>query len=437
VVLDSMLKSSFLKRLSTLIVFGIAICAALPALARRRSVAHHPPATFSNQIVRVFQEHCQVCHHPGGIGPFSLTTYESAKANAAMIAFMTSTKKMPPIRGLDGCTEFDKPNRLSPAKIALIQQWVRSGAPEGNRADLPPPLHFNDEWTLGEPDVIVQMPAPYLGSASTDTFRLFPLVPAFDRDVYITGIEVRPGPYAHHAAVWADASGKSDELDAKDAEPGFFNGADLGFEPSAFLATWTPGQQPFRFPPGHAIRIPKGSKVVLDIHLHPHHGQIGPEQTRIGLHLADAPVHKLVEYGSVDNPSFLIPANANDFPVRASWTPGRAIHILGAGTHAHRLLKSFSSTATLPDGSTRCIMKIDDWDWRWQGLLPYAQSLPLPAGTRIDMEGLYDNTESNPFQEFFPPRDIPYGGRADEEMCRVYFTFTWDDVVVDIDPNAP
>src|SRR5258706_988651 len=36
------------------------------------------PVTFSNQIVRIFQENCQTCHREGGIAPFSLTTYEAA-----------------------------------------------------------------------------------------------------------------------------------------------------------------------------------------------------------------------------------------------------------------------------------------------------------------------------------------------------------------------
>jgi hypothetical protein len=422
-------------RVRAVLVLAVLLSLAFSAQARRRAAATPAALTFSRQIVRIFQEHCQSCHHDGGIAPFSLERYPDAKLRAAMIAFMTSTRKMPPIRGLHDCTEFENANKLSPSELSMIQQWVKNGAPEGDRADLPPPRTFDDQWQLGEPDVVVQMPEPYLGSPTGDTFRLFPLAPVFDRDLYVTAVEVRPGPYAHHAAVWGDASGKSDELDARDPGPGFFNGSDLGFVPSAFLATWTPGQQAFRFPPGHAIRIPAGSKIVLDIHLHPHHGMIGPEQTRIGLHLADGPVHKLVQYGSVDNDNFVIPANAPAFPVRKSWTPDRGIHILGAGAHAHRLMKTFSSTATLPDGSTRCLVSIDDWDWRWQGLLPYAEPMALPAGTRIDMEGIFDNTESNPFQVHFPPIDIPYGGTGEEnEMCRVYFTFTWDDEVVDVRP---
>ena len=35
--------------------------------------------TFSNEVVRILQENCQVCHQPGGIGPMSLMTYQDVR----------------------------------------------------------------------------------------------------------------------------------------------------------------------------------------------------------------------------------------------------------------------------------------------------------------------------------------------------------------------
>ncbi len=419
-------------------IAAILLSAAPLLLANRRHVAAPPGTpTFSREVVRIFQAHCQSCHRPEGIGPFSLTEYASAKPYAQLIRFMTASRRMPPFRPTEGCGDFSEANRLSSSQMATIAAWVNAGAPEGNRAELPPPLAFRSDWTLGPPDVIAMQPKPYLTHRTNeDTHRLFPLPTVFDRDVYVTAMEIRPGAghYVHHVAVYTDASGKSDEIDAADEEPGYRYDAELGFEAYAFLGTWTPGQKPFLLPEGTAIKVPKGSKVVMDLHIHPHHGHVEPDQTMIGLHLADTPIRKLVNYGSVNNTSFVIPAGDPAYKVTQSWTTDRPMEILGIGGHAHALAKTFRTTATLPDGSTKCLIYIDDWDWNWQGLHTYSAPLPLPAGTRLDMEGAFDNSASNPNQHFHPPRDIPYGGHFDDEMCFAYFTFIWGDEVVNITP---
>jgi hypothetical protein len=64
--------------------------------ARQRAVLHPAPPpqitsgpTFSNEVVRVFQNRCQTCHHPGDIAPFSLMTYADTAPHADAIKFMT------------------------------------------------------------------------------------------------------------------------------------------------------------------------------------------------------------------------------------------------------------------------------------------------------------------------------------------------------------
>ena len=54
-----------------------------PLPYRSRS-AHVQPVTFNNQIVRIMQENCQGCHHPGEVAPFSLMSYEDAASRAAL-----------------------------------------------------------------------------------------------------------------------------------------------------------------------------------------------------------------------------------------------------------------------------------------------------------------------------------------------------------------
>src|SRR6266705_889827 len=54
------------------------------------------PVTFNNQVVRVFQQHCQTCHRPGEVAPFSLTTYPDAHARRDDIREAVEARHMPP-----------------------------------------------------------------------------------------------------------------------------------------------------------------------------------------------------------------------------------------------------------------------------------------------------------------------------------------------------
>ena len=69
-------------------VFQLSLIAAaftLLVLGSGKSSAFQDEVTFNNQVVRIFQAKCQVCHHPGDIAPFSLMTYAEARPWARAI----------------------------------------------------------------------------------------------------------------------------------------------------------------------------------------------------------------------------------------------------------------------------------------------------------------------------------------------------------------
>ena len=58
-----------------------------------------PPATgptFHKDVEAILQQHCQTCHSPGHIAPFSLLTYADAKSVAGLMEKDTTAKIMPP-----------------------------------------------------------------------------------------------------------------------------------------------------------------------------------------------------------------------------------------------------------------------------------------------------------------------------------------------------
>src|SRR5216117_191824 len=118
--------------------------------------------TFTKDVAPILQRSCQTCHRPGSIAPMSLLTYEEARPWAKAIKENVVLRNMPPwhIDPNIGISKFKNSVALSDQEIATIAQWVDSGAPKGDPADMPRPRKFddNDKWSIGTPDLIVEMP---------------------------------------------------------------------------------------------------------------------------------------------------------------------------------------------------------------------------------------------------------------------------------------
>ena len=76
---------------------------------------------------------------------------------------------------------------------------------------------------------------------------------------------------------------------------------------------------------------------------------------------------------------------------------------LPIAAHAHYLGKEIRADATLPNGTVRPLLWIQDWDFNWQDRYDYKEPVLLPKGTRIDMAISYDNSADNPRNPCNPP----------------------------------
>ena len=129
--------------------------------------------TYSKEVARILQSKCQSCHHPGDIAPFSLMTYKDTKQFAAALKAAVVSKRMPPWKPLPSCGNFRDVRQLTDAELATLTQWVDSGAPEGDPADLSTALNFPDGWSLGEPDLIIRYDEDYTPPKDQDMYRCF------------------------------------------------------------------------------------------------------------------------------------------------------------------------------------------------------------------------------------------------------------------------
>jgi mono/diheme cytochrome c family protein len=385
--------------------------------------------TFTRDVAPILQQRCQGCHRPRQVAPFSLLTYEQAAAWAKEIQQVTAARKMPPWKAAPDFGDIGDARRLTDAEIATIHRWVDAGAPKGDPRQMPPPRTFQDGWALGTPDLIVEPEEAYpLEAEGKDVYRQFILPVVFKEEKWVTAMEVAAQNRAivHHVIAYLDPEGKAAALDAADPGPGYStSGGGPGFFPAPWLGGWAPGNTPHFAPPGCAVRIPAGSRIVLQVHYHKN-GKPETDRTRIGLHFAKSPVEKRLRIAPLLNLGLDIPAGAESHEVTARLRVPQDIHVLNVTPHMHLLGRQMKVTATLPDGTVKPIIWIPDWDFRWQETYRFREPVPLPKGTLVELTATYDNSEKNANNPHQPPQRVRWGEETTDEMCIAFLTFTVD-----------
>ncbi len=403
---------------STLVATALLSC--MPALAT-------PPAqvpTFTRDVAPLVFHHCAPCHRPGGAAPFSLLQYEDVRRHGRQIVRVTGDRYMPPWLPEPGYGEFAGRRALAKDEIQLLADWGEQGMTRGDPAELPPAPTWPAGWQLGVPDLVVELPQPFvLPAEGKDVVRNFVLPLPVDTTRYVRAIELRPGSprIVHHAVMQVDRTRSSRELDARDPQPGF-DGMDLGDSqaPDGQLLGWTPGTVPFAGHPGIAWKLEPGTDLVLQMHLRPT-GKPEPIQPSVGLYFAAEPPTRQLWGFTLYSTKIDIPAGERAYTIENRFRLPSGMSLLGIYPHAHYLGKTIHATATLPDGSTRWLLRIDDWDFNWQDQYRYAEPIALPAGTTLTMRYTYDNSADNPRNPSVPPRRVRLGNQSTDEMGTLSF----------------
>ena len=376
-------------------------------------------ATFARDVAPLIFEHCAPCHRPGEIGPFSLLTYRDVRQRATQIAEVTSRRLMPPWKPQGAHDEFIGARVLRDDQIDIIRRWVADGAVEGDPSQLPPAPHWTGGWQLGAPDLIVAMPDEFvLGPGGGDVFRTFVIPIPTTRARYVKAVEFHPGNAraVHHANFGVDRTRSSRRLDLQDAEPGYTGGMvpDAAYPPGHMLG-WTPGQRPRPSPEGAAWRLEADSDLVVQLHMQPT-GKPEPVRARMGFYFTDeAPVRTPVGL-RLGSQTIDIPPGTEAYVVSDTYRVPVDVEVHAIQPHAHNLARRMAAAATLPDGRSRPLIAIDDWDFRWQEVYRYARPVVLPRGTTVSMRFTYDNSEGNARNPHRPPRRVVWGQNTADEM---------------------
>lgn len=382
--------------------------------------------TFNRDIAPIMFRSCASCHRPGEAAPFSLLSYSDVKKHARQIAEVTRSRAMPPWLPEPQELRFADEQRLSAAEIDRIATWVEQGAVEGNTKDLPPAPTFVEGWRLGKPDLVLTATKPLtLPPQGTDTYWNFIFPVPIEETRWVKAIEIRPGDkrYVHHANILVDRAGASRK---RESEPGAgFGGMEIRiesqvFDPDSHLLFWKPGTIPSPEPEGMALRLDKGTDLILNTHLQPS-GKPETIQPSIGLYFTAHPATKFPMLLQLENDAKLdIPAGETNFVVTDEFTIPVDVDLMAIYPHAHYLGRDIQAFATLPGGSKKTLIHIPQWNLNWQAVYRYAQPVRLPKGTTVSLRYTYDNSDENPMNPNHPPVRVVGGNRSSDEMCHLW-----------------
>ncbi|MBK8699849.1 MAG: cytochrome c [Saprospiraceae bacterium] len=386
--------------------------------------------SFTKDIASIVYNKCANCHRPGEIGPFSLTNYEEVRSYGETIKFVTGIKYMPPWKADPSYQHFLEENFLSDEQIKAISDWVDNGMPYGNAAEEPSFPDYPEGSTLGVPDLVLRFATKHEHKGnSADEYRYFVLPTGLTENKRIKAIELRPGNkrIVHHALFFQDTTGKARGYDAQTPEYGF-PGNTSGFDVNSVLLYeqypgYVPGQKPIRYPESIGQKMNKNADLVIQMHYAPT-PVTEYDSSTVNIFFADDDeqidryvTDKIMLPNELPGGfgSFFIPANQKK-TFTGRWKTTKDVSFLSVFPHMHLLGKRWKVWLERPDGSKENLIKIDDWDFNWQGGYYFTRLIVAPKGSTVVAEAEYDNTTNNPLNPNNPPKLVFWGEKTSDEM---------------------
>jgi hypothetical protein len=403
----------------------------LAAVPVRTADLSASPVTFAKDIAPIFQDKCQSCHRPDSIAPMSLISYDEVRPWARAIKARVAARTMPPwhMDKTVGIQHFANDASLSDRQIDTILRWVDAGAPLGNAADMPAPIKWPTEnrWEFGQPDLIVKSPAWHMPAESQDAWYKPIVDTGLTEARWVRAIEIRPSTQkgrriTHHALARLKQDDGGDPLktsgDSADATGGLF-------------MEWAVGKQGETMRPNTGKLMLPGSKIIFDIHYHAV-GEDITDSVELGIYFypkGQEPKYRTVlgSFESIAGGKEALDIPPNSIAVTSdTHVMKRAGRIENFQPHMHLRGKAMLMEAILPDGTTRTLSYVNNFQFNWHLNYVYADDAAplLPRGTILKFTSWHDNTAANKDNPD-PNQWVGWGERTVDEMAHAWVNITY------------
>jgi len=355
------------------------------------------PLTYTRDIAPILAQNCLSCHTKGGLGPFSMSSYRKVTGWSDMIAEVILTKQMPPWHADPNVGEFSNDCSLSPEEAHKIITWIAAGTPKGEGPD--PLIDVKPsipEWHLGMPDQVIKLPAQKVGAEGIFDYRYVTIDNPFDRDVWLTATEIRPGNtrVLHHVIVTSHPAEKR--------------------KPEQWITGYAPGTQGQEYPDGSSVHLRKGHKLRFQLH-YTASGKEETDETQLGFHYSDKPTAKIFRTAVIAYNKFRIPPGIMSYGVSKTLPFRKNATLYAINPHMHFRGKFMNFEAEFPDGRRQPLLSVPNYNFNWQRTYILKNPLELPAGSLVHITNAWDNSNLNPHNPD-PKKTVKWGEQSFDEM---------------------
>jgi len=372
--------------------------------------------TYSKEVARIVQKHCQECHRPGQVAPMALMTYDDAVAWSETMREVLQDSRMPPWYADPHYGKFSNDRTLADADRKTLLSWIEEGCPKGDDKDLPPAREFVEGWVIGKPELVLSMEeefsVPAVGPKTGVPYQNFTVKTHFTEDRWISRAEAKPGNLAvvHHIVIFI-------------IEPGRKFIPKAGNAP--VLCGTAPGDMPVILPPGMAKKVPAGSELVFQMHYTPN-GMAQKDRSSVGLIFAKEPPKFEVGVRPIANPVMLrIPPGDDNFQMESQYVLPRDSLILSFMPHMHLRGKDFLYEVIYPDGKKETLLSVPRYNFNWQSVYRFEKPIEVPKGTKVHCIAHFDNSAKNPSNPD-PTQLVKWGDQTWEEMMIGWMDFAYE-----------
>lgn len=385
--------------------------------------------TYYKDVAPIINASCVGCHSTGGIGPFSLTSYEDVKAEAHLISAEVSARVMPPWKPASGPAFVDD-RRLSDAQIQTITSWIAQGMVEGDPADAPKVAPPQNQFRA---DATIQVPQPYTPNPAegTDDYHCFAMDPKLTQDTAVTALKIEPGDkrVVHHVLVYAVQPAdipQLQQLEAAGDGNGYTCFGSSGVGNANLVGAWVPGTTATVFPAGTGIVLSAGTILVMQVHYNMLVVQNTTDQTTAQFQYAPSISVTPAYMIPLLNDTFSIPPGVTQTATEVFDTSklnvpdGFEINVYGVAPHMHLHGTDINVQAEKISGENVNLIDIPQWQFAWQQMYFYQQPILFQKGDKFTLSCTYDNTAANQpiingVQQ--PPKTLTWGEDTLDEMC--------------------
>ncbi|MEY4854906.1 MAG: hypothetical protein RIR32_1582 [Verrucomicrobiota bacterium] len=380
-----------------------------PASQTTTAVSYH------RDVARILQQNCVTCHRDGGVAPFALDDLEEVQDRAKTIRRVVTEGTMPPwFAGIEkdaAKNPWANDCSLSPRDKADLLAWIDSkDRPLGNPAEAPLKRTYPAEWSIGKPDMIVQLSKAYDIKATGFMPYANDIVETeLTEDRWVQSYEILPSArdVVHHVIVRVHAKGEA------------VRKADEGSE--GYWAIYVPGNGASVYPEGFARKIPAGAKVSFQIHYTPS-GVAKKERLKMGLVFAKHPPTYEVRTAPLANIRLAIPPGAPRHIETHSQRVPFDMPVTGFMPHMHTRGAGFRYEVTYPDGKGEVLLDIPRYDFNWQLRYELKQPKLIPKGSTLKITAAFDNSAGNKANPD-PTKLVKWGSQTVDEMMIGYVEY--------------